>query len=473
MKCFLIALLSCMLTDAYAQRFATGILSGTGFTDYHGHSSTGKWQAETGPVSGAFFRYDFTPIFSVSTEMNFTSQEYYYKPYKTTGDYYHYYPLDFDPVYGLYPVYYPPSNQRWEYSFLRFPLYLTLSTPTRLQFSLSAGVYLSFTLDDDYSGQTYYGYPSYRNMVYYDPAESETPKHDNGFMYAASLSYPISDAFRMYLHGRYFIGHRPFIGSSGGRTGVSELTLGIAYSGLFRSKETARGHKSGSDTVFCRFLVSPRIGPSISWFRDPGRPDTYSAKAGMFAAVWTEFRFDKTFSFLSGVGFERKGYELNDSSVYFYKHATAAWSMYQVDTRVDIDYAVLPFMLKVRMGSGFKAYITGGGYLGIKLNSRVTGEAVYSTTSEYGYTLTEITVYDDIEGNISNIDAGWMCGAGIEFPLARRSMLEIGVLYEAGKVNILNNDDPNAEYLLESDNMIRNSSVALQIGLVFPIQGTR
>jgi opacity protein-like surface antigen len=448
------------------------MLSGMSFSDYHGNTYSGRWQTKTGVLSGLFFRYSFNPVLAVGTELNYSVQVYRHKPYTFISPSYYYGPYYAQAVlsYTWFPgdLYYPDKEQ-WDFSFLRIPLYLTLSTPTRLQFSVSAGVFLSFILHHEYTGQVYYPYPWYSCSMYPVYQNSHVPAHDNGLVYAASLSYPVSDVFRVYILGRYFIGHKPFIGANHGRTGASEMTFGFAYTGPFRSGKASGTTLSKRDSAFARCLINPHAGLNISWFREDDPADRYGSRTGFSAAVWMEYRFDKSVSVVSGLGFDRRGYRMDDSSIYFYRHAAATWPLYKVDTRVDLDYAVIPLLLKIRIGSGIKAYFSGGPYLGIKLNARVTGTAEIEDFSEYGYARSDLEVYDDLENLFRNTDAGWMIGTGVEIPFSKGSFLDLGLHYTAGRKNILDKNKANDGSLIESDNLIRNGSVALQIGFAIPI----
>ncbi len=475
MRLVSVILFAILWLDAYPQRLTMGILSGTGFSDYHGYTTTGKWESSAGAISGIFIKYAATPVIGFGTELNFSRQSYRYKPYHE----YAYYPYDgVQPFYYYYCLsssyipYYYTAGGRWDFSFWRIPLYVTLSTPTRLQFSVSAGVYVSFTRDHDFTTKTISYYPDYRyNIIAPDiSADEDPPRHDNGLLYAASLSYPVSDEFRIYAMGRYFIGRKDFFNEKG-RTGNSELTFGIAYTGLFKSK--TQENATHSDTATSRLRIKPGIGFAMSHFRHSAYPDRYDLRTSMTPALLAEWKLDNFFSLLSGVSFERKGYHMKDSSIYFYRYARAPGRTYQADTRVDLDYAVIPLMLKVKIGAGERIYLLAGTYLGIKLNARVTGNAQYESASTSGYTLSKVTVYDDIEGTINNTDWGWILGAGTELPLNNGKKLEFSLQYAFGKQNILMRNEYSGYEYDASDDKIRNGSLVFLAGISFPFQKPR
>jgi opacity protein-like surface antigen len=265
--------------------------------------------------------------------------------------------------------------------------------------------------------------------------------------------------------GRYFIGKRKFI-MDDGMTGASELAFGVSYTGLFKREND----RLPNDSALSRLSVTPAIGFVLSRIRKPGHPDSYSPRTSLAPGIRLEYKLGSSMSLISGLSFERKGYHLNDSSYFYYRHALASWTTYQVNTTTDLDYAVIPLMMKLGTGSGTRVYVAFGAYLGIKLNARVTGTADYESSSLYGYYRNRIDVYDDIQGLIKNTDWGWITGAGVEVPLTNEKKLEIGVQYASGKENILENDGDYGTSLSESDELIRNGSLQIHVGLMIPIR---
>jgi|GEM_PF-689326 len=473
MKYWSVILLTCCLQIARAQPFTAGYLGGTGFSDFHGYNSSGRWQSKTGTLTGIFFRYEVSPVFSVGAELNYTSQGYCHK---TFGSYYS--PVYYEPWSSSYTIYHPyvyytPIKERWDYEFLRVPFYITLSTPTRLQFSVSAGVFVSFITGHDYTGPAPLPYQYSLNSVYPVYGESGTPKHDNGLWYAASLSYPVSEVLRIYAQGRYAVGHKSFVASGNGRTGVSEAAFGLAYTGVFKSTAYSSARSGVPDSSFARFFISPGVGVSVSWVRKSNRSGAYGPKAGGSAGVRIEYRLDRTVSVVSGLGFERKGYRMKDSTACFYRYAATGYPLYKAETRVDLDYAILPLLLKIRLGTSFRVYLEGGLYAGFNLNARVTGNAETESFYESGYSKQRIEVYDDIEGQIKNFEVGWMCGTGIEVPLWSGYYLNLGADYSTGEKNLFENTEPGPFSSTDSDDAIRNGSLNIQLGITLPIIGKK
>jgi hypothetical protein len=471
-KTGLLLLLVCSLTAGHSQPLSLGYLGGMGFSDYHGNYASGRWQSQGSALSAIFLRYNLTPVFSVGTEIGYSRQEYmlkysaYYFPYY----YYDYLSSYYDPRINYYSPYYSQSRETWSYDFLRIPLYITLSTPTKLQLSVSAGVYLSFRTSKDYSGTIGYPYYAYMSSLALYPAlgDADAPRHDNGLWYSASLSYPLTPEFQVYAQTRMAVGQRTFIASKTGRTGMSEFAFGLAYTGFSRHEEAA-GSSGRSDTSMVRFRIIPKLGMGVSWVRNSDHPESYNNKTSGTVGIQLEYQLDRNFSLVSGLGFARKGYSFSDSSANNYFYALYGSQLYKVDTKVDLDYAVIPLLLKLRMGSGIRGYMEAGIYGGFNLNDRVTGASEITYAYETSYQKQEITVYDNLEGEVHDFELGWVLGAGIEIPAGNLGAVMLGVEYTTGGKNILETNEDRDRYLNYPDNGIRNGFLNIQLGMVIPL----
>jgi hypothetical protein len=143
--------------------------------------------------------------------------------------------------------------------------------------------------------------------------------------------------------------------------------------------------------------------------------------------------------------------------------------MYEVKTRVDLDYAVIPLLLKIHTGPPVDIYFLTGPSIGILLNARTIGTAAYESSYNGGFTRNEITVYDDTGGNIRRNDFGWIFGGGVQLPLPGRCILNAGVLYDAGIGNILRKSVVNQSAHTIADQVLRNRSFNIVAGLAIPI----
>jgi hypothetical protein len=457
--------LVCIGCLCHAQRFTIGLLSGTAFTDYHGGYTTGAWETKTGSLSGIYLAYSLTPVLSVGTEIDMASQSYQYKPY------------DYNPVI-TYPYQQPcPSCysfiiqanrwQRHDVDFFRLPLMVTLSTPTRLRFSFSAGLYIAYTLHHEYSGSGV-TYPYYMDSVY--PYEDpDVPKWDNGMVYTASLSYPVADHWRIYATGRYFIGHKSFFPYPGGRTGANELAFGVGYNGLFKSKRSVSPRIARADSSVTRVFLTPFVGISISHMSDLQYHNGLRKNENMTAGIRLEYRPGNSFSVIGGLIFKRMGYSMHDSSNLYYRHAKSAGSTNDVNTRTHIDYLVIPILAQVHGARPFGFYLEGGPYIGLLLNARVTGKAAYEYAYSGSFIHNDVTVDDDIEGNVRSSDFGWVIGGGLRFPLPGHCQLSLGLDYYIGTVKIFSSSADDQSVPSNEDKIMYNRSLNITAGLNIPI----
>ncbi len=473
-KTLLIAALLCFIKSISAQPLSIGYLGGMGFSDYHGSYASGRWQSQGNALSSLFLRYDLTKVLSLGTEIGYSRQEYVHKDYSSYNWYIYYRgPYDYiqyyDPMPNYYSTYYK-MKESWSYDFLRIPLYLTLSTPTKLQLSVSVGMYVSFRTAQDYYAPPWYPYYSWKSSLVAYPTlgNTRTPRHDNGMFYAASLSYPISSDFRIYAQGRLAVGHRNFLASKSGRTGSSEFALGLAYTGLFKSPEREPG-TNFPDTAYARFQVSPRIGAGFSTVRKSEYEEAYAKQTSMTAGIQVEYNLDRNFSLVTGLEFNRKGYSFQDSSANTYRHAITTGQLSKVNTTVDLDYIVMPLLLKVHMGKVYRVFAEAGIYGAFNLNDRVTGSSEVVYSSESSYQKQEITVYDNLEGEVRDFETGWLVGAGIEIPAGSMGLVTLGVEYAAGHKSVLTKNDDRDRYLINPDSGFRNGFLNVQLGMVIPI----
>ena len=429
---------------SYSQKLTIGFLSGTNFSDAHGNFTTGKWQSKQGPVSGVFLSYSFNRLLAVQTELNYTTLYYDYQPYE----------YQYSEDYLTSPIYWQPINEKWDFSFYRIPLFVKLTTPTHLQFELAGGIYFSFL--DNYDS----------NMSEYD---TKPPKHDLGYFYSTGVSYPLNNNFRIYLNGRYISGRRNFIINHDSKIGAVELTLGIGYSGFFQKNNVTKPRSSYKDTSEHKVYIKYKGGWNISWNNGEQHNNSYSARNSFSTGISLVYQFDKNFALQTDMLFERKGYLMKDSSSSYFRYVPNENYTYYVDTKVDIDYIVIPLLLNVRFGNPFTLYFNSGPYVGIRLNARCTGVATYEYRSDYSYTLYKTIVYDDIEGYIENDDWGWIFGGGIQFPVFNRYKLDIEFRYNRGSKNIFNSLDSNQESWVNEDNNIKNESFNLMVGIQIPL----
>ncbi len=460
----LVFLLSAFSSASYAQKLSVGLHSGVNISDIHDHSYrsfySGKWKYKPGPLQGIFIDYSITPILGIKTGADFSTV--YYENHA----YIHH--MDPWPV----PLWYLSSSSLWpddamsaiigwpesrimNFSFLTIPVQLRLTVPSKPQLNLAAGAYYSFLLDRNYEN------------IYYNK-DPETKKNDLGFIYSAGLIYPVTNRLDAMFSVRYITGRREIPEFEEYRHGMADFALGLSYN-LFPVKQDNIKH-GVSDSINNKIYLTYRGGVNMSW--NSGRPAAkkYSLYAGPSLGFNIGFEMSPGTYFRTGLSFERQGYALKDSSDYYHRYFIEDDAAYYVDTRISTDYLVIPALFEFYTGESTQYYLNMGAYLGFKLNARCAGTAMDEDVQQGNYELKMITVYDNLEGLIQSTDIGWVAGAGIVLPLRGNSSLDIGLQFRQGFYEVYDtNDIPEEQRPERGETMIRNSSVALHVGLRLPV----
>jgi opacity protein-like surface antigen len=457
--CFLLAIISPV---SLAQRFSFGEYTGVNFSNLHGNLLSNKWLPKVGPNTGLFVEYSLNKSFSLQSEVDYITHYYemksYYKQY--TGPIYN---DDLIHNYILNSIDYPYYQYKYDFSFLRFPLLIKYKTPTRLQLGLGVGMFYSVLLNDDLT-------KAERDAAKNEDRRIYPPKHDWGYIFSADLSYPITREIRFFVTGRITSGQKVFIESVKGENGSSELGFGLKYTPKSRKDKINDYIKTSPDSSFTRCFIRPVAGLLVGWNSSSRKAGNYSAKTGSSIGAAFEYKLDKTVSLQSGVLFERKGYALSDSSLYYHRIATDdRYTEKKVDTKTELDYVTIPLNLKFSFGDPFTFYFDFGLYTGFKVNALCHGTAIEKSSSAYGYSLQKININDAVEGNYHDIDFGYQTGLGFQFPFRKNLKFDIGITYSASFSPIINKTDENSGEYSNDDVSIKNGSVALQFGLQIPI----
>lgn len=449
-------------TIVSAQKFSFGEYSGVNFSNVHGNLLGNKWLPKVGPNAGLFVEYSLNKFFSLQTEVGYISHYYEMKTYNNqyTG------PIYYDDLihnYSSQYIYYPYYQDKYDFSFLRFPLFIKYKTPTKLQLGIGAGMFYSVLLNDDLT-------KAERDAAKKEDRRIFPPTHDWGYVFSADLSYPITKEIRFFATGRISSGQKVFIESVKGENGSSELGLGLKYTPKSRKENINEYVKTSTDSTSGRCFIRPVAGLLVGWNSSSKKAGNYSANIGSSVGVAFEYRLDKTVSLQSGILFERKGYALSDSSLYYHRVATDnRYVEKNVDSKTELDYLTIPLDLKLSFGNPFTFYFNFGLYTGFKVNALCHGTAIESSSSSYGYTLQKINVNDAVEGYFHDVDFGYQTGLGFQLPFSKSLKLDIGIIYSGSFSPIINMTDQNSGGFKNDDVSIKNGSVALQFGLQIPI----
>jgi len=456
-----VILLSLLLTSSvFPQKLTVGLLNGINFTQPQGYFTYGKWEVKNGPVAGLFLGYQLTKTLSVQSEFNYTVINYTHKNYST--DQYMYSPM-YENTFYIPPYYYYHNTEEWEFGFYRIPLYLKISTSTKLKLELAMGGYYSFR--DHYDLPDYPVYTGYSD-TWPNTNTEEPPKNDAGFFYSVGLAYPITENFNIYMNGRYFAGKKTYIPSVSGTNGAAELTFGFGYSGLLKSKKSASNPEPGSDSASHLLTVTPKLGIAVTANAGSDNNNMYSNATGFSTGLSFMYRLSKHFSLQSELLYERKGYEIKGESNSLFKYTPG--SNYTIDNRVNLDYITIPLLLNVGFGQKFHVYFNTGIYAAMQMNARCTGTAYSSYSNGITYQEYKKTVYDDIDGYMKSTDWGWAIGSGIKYPVLQKYYLNFEFRYNKGFKNIYSN-----QYELtpveNEDTEIINKSYVFSLGFQIPL----
>jgi hypothetical protein len=452
-SCILLLLIIDCTSIGYSQGFESGIFSGVNFSDIHGQENGGKWKSKPGPVQGFYFSYYFNKSIGIQTGINFSTI--YYEHRRTT-----YlvptYPVEYNQI--LMPYYYQHVD-KMDFSFMRIPLLFTVSVPTALQFNLHAGIFFSFLQDYSMNNYSYYS-----SMGPVKPA-----KNDFGYLFSSGFSYPLNDNFKATLNAAYLTGRKEFLENYNYRHGSSEFTLGIEYTGFLKNRNSRITSGNHTDSLSVKIGVIMTAGANVSWNSSTSGGKKYSPVFGPSLGFLIDFPIGNKSSFQTGFSFDRKGYSLKDSSSSFYQYIRNSNQVYYVDSKVQIDYAIIPALLSFRAGKADRISISTGPWVGLKLNARNVGVAYNETRSASAYQLRETVIYDDFEKAIKNYDLGWIFGCGVSVPVVKNYKVEMALQYSIGFRDVYCNPETGIQQTPSDPvHVIRNRTISLLLGFRIP-----
>ena len=444
-------LLSALCFQLYPQKLSLGFGSGVNLSDIHNTWSTGSWKTKPGPSLGFFADYALTRTLGLHAGADWSAVYYEYHPY----------------IPWNYPIYYPMGSliaipvqmNSSNFSMLTLPLMVTVTIPSRPSLTLGAGGYYAFALDQDLDV----------SYFYYDYGK-ETLRNDWGYVYMFRLNYPLQEKLDLFLSGRYLTGRNPMVEWAEYKHGYSDIRAGLIYKfGREKSEDEVATDDAGvvNEDIFLTW----RAGVVTSWNSGNIDRDKYSALVAPAAGFSLNFRLGGTNTwFRTGVSLERQGFSLRDSSDVWYRYSVEGEPDYYVDSRVSIDYAVIPALFDFHFGPGEIFSFNTGPYFAARLNARCTGTATQESFYNGAYQLEETTVNDDITELIRRNDFGWLAGAGVTVPLSGNIRLDISLQYRQGLPEVFNYEEawvPDPDDA--KDVFMRNSALTLQAGLRIPL----
>jgi hypothetical protein len=354
--------------------------------------------------------------------------------------------------------YYYPENEKMDFSFLSIPLLFTVSIPSALQLDIRAGFYFSFL--HNYS----------LNNNYYSSIGPDKPeKIDLGYIFSSGISYPFNDNFKATFNVGYLTGRKKFLENFEYRHGSSEFTLGVAYSGFLKHKNSQIIAKAMSDTTSGKISVTYKGGINISWNASGTDWGKYSSSVGSSIGFSLNYKLRNMTSIQTGLSFERKGYSFKDSSVFFYRFFHSDNMMYNVDTKVEIDYIVLPVLMNFYFDKSESVYFSTGPWLGLRLNARCVGTALSESRSGSNYALNKTIIYDDMEKLIKGNDFGWIFVGGVTLPFNTKYKVDLALRYSTGFTDVFDQSGiVDKIYRSSGKNIITNGTLSFLIGIKIP-----
>lgn len=430
-------LLSGICSLSYSQSFSAGIFSGVNFSDIHGNRSEGKWVFMPGTSQGIFVDYSFNKYLGVHTGVKYSTLYYKHLNY-------------FNPASG---VYISPVSELMDFNFLTVPLQFKFSTPSKPQVYLSAGLFYSFLTDHFLMSNNYF---------------KEPEKRDFGYVYSTGMSYPLSNTITGNLNVTYLTGRKEFMESAGWRHGSAEVTMGLAYNGFLKNRKKT-SHENENDTISDRIYVTYRGGMNVSWNSGSYFKEKYSYGTGPSLGFAVNYRWSERYSLQTGISFERVGFAIRDSSKSLYRYTPYGDRTYDLDTKTEIDYIVIPLLINLNAGRSGNLFFNTGPYLGVKVNARCHGVAIYSSDAENFYYIKKVTVNDDVIGLIKDNDFGWIFGSGLTLPFSDKWLIDLGLQYRAGFMDVSDiSYEPGFLPGAPKESILRNGSVTFQIGIRIP-----
>ncbi|MDD2303475.1 MAG: porin family protein [Prolixibacteraceae bacterium] len=454
------AILMFSATTSFAQKLSFGEYTGINFSNLHGNLTSNKWEPKSGSSAGFFVEYNLGRLFSVQTEIGYISQYYEMKSYSK-----YYPPMYFDDVYHgysntWYPVYDP---NKWDFSFLRFPLLIKYKTPTRLQLGIGGGVFYSVLLNDELTKEE-------RNTVEKENRNIYPPTHDWGYLFSADLSYPVTKEIRFFVTSRLATGQKVFIESLKGKNGSSELGFGLKYTPKNKKESFKEVETNVQDSSKTRCYIKPVVGILLGWNSSSSKPGNYSTNLGSTAGLAFDYRLDNTVSLQTGILFERKGYALSDSSLYYHRFASdSKYKRNSIDTNIDIDYLTIPLNFKFSFGDPVTFYFDFGVYTGFKVNALCHGTTITKYISSSSYSIEKININDAVEGYYKDVDFGYQTGMGVQFPFRKNMKFDLGFVYSGSFSPIIKEPEENTTLYTNDDRSIKNGTISFQFGLQIPI----
>ena len=456
LSCAIILLLTTQFIAA--QDFTFGVESGVNYSNLRKTNDNKRFDALPGPVNGIFVKYELGNWFTLQSGLNHAS--YYY------NEYVRYY---YDYLWGASSSYYDLSSsmiaypgynslETYKFSFLRVPLLLKFRTPGRVNFEVGGGPYYAFLTNDEFRGKD--------RDIHTDENENSPKLHDWGWMMEGSLNYNLNNRWSLFASARITYGKEKYFESVEGKMGSSEFTFGVGYK-PFKEKDIAQR----SDSIGKNISVLPYSGVNISGIKSQENNSKYKSTVGFSSGVSLKFILGSNASFVTGVRYERKGFNLEYQGQYaafYYPEELSSPSYIKSD--VQLDYVTFPFLWDISFGKKVESHFNFGVYFSMLQNAFAEGEQITENNWGQGYQLTKSYFNKSLDLWFKNSDGGAMISYRVELPLFKWGKVFVSAEQSIGLKDILDdNEDLMSQYNFINDEEFRNRSTSIYFGLNIPV----
>jgi opacity protein-like surface antigen len=436
----------------YSQTITTGIYSGINFSNIHGQDPGGKWGSKPGLSEGAYIGIPLTRALGIQTGISFSTVNYKYD----AGSY----PLvSRDPLTDMYtditgPEYYSLKHTL-EFSFSQIPLLLTVSIPSVIDIKVRAG--MLFCVNEYHS-------PDFASLTGTDSFK----KTNFGYLFSSGFTYPLDDRMDLALNFNYVTGTTKINANSNLRHGYSEVLFGLEYKFKVNQKNNPVSEYK-TDSASGKITITYKGGLNYSWNAFNSGTGKYLPCPGPTIGFDVNFPIGYGFYIVSGISFDRKGYSLRDSSTSSYRYNIYYNHMSFVKTKVQIDYATIPFLVSFPVGKSQKIFFNTGPWLGLRLNAHNIGAAYKNTPSDVDHPVQKTIVHSDIENLIKDKDIGWLLSSGVSLPVFKDYKLVLALQYSSGFKDVYNKPVSADQGETSRDDLqINNRTFSFVLGITLP-----
>tara|TARA_R110001592_G_scaffold3868_3_gene22064 strand:+ start:667 stop:1446 length:780 start_codon:yes stop_codon:yes gene_type:complete len=178
-----------------------------------------------------------------------------------------------------------------------------------------------------------------------------------------------------------------------------------------------------------KFRLGLHFSPSLSWFTvNSSGYSNDGSKIGFAYGLSTEFYLAKNYLFSTGVTLNSIGGKIRYEGVY---NINEVLFPSEIKQSIKINYAEIPLTLKLKTNQ--IGYISYYGNFGVNLGLR------YKSISDYEYTDFDNVKKSDVNtsSDIKFMNINLIVGGGIEYNLSGNTNIMLGITYNNGFVNVL------------------------------------